>query len=99
MKITKKTNLGNLANLFNLCNKILSFGSQMKPTNLYLMTLIAIYIFGHFGPQMQASILHSENHGLFCQNGHEITKNHLIEYQMADLKWQDFEISKSTQFL
>ena len=58
----KKPNLGDLANLSNLCNKILIFGSQMKPKNLYLMTLIEIYIFGHFGLQMQAGILHSENH-------------------------------------
>ena len=45
MKITKNTNLGNLANLFNLCNKILSFGSQMKPTSIFLLALIEIYIF------------------------------------------------------
>ena len=67
MKITKKTNLGNLANLFNLCNKILSLGSYMKPTNLYLVTLTEIYILGHFGPQMQAGILHSENMGYFAK--------------------------------
>ena len=67
MKITKKTNLGNLANLFNLCNKILIFGSQMKPTNLYLMTLIEIYIFGHFGPQIQAGIFQPEIMGYFAK--------------------------------
>ena len=60
MKITKKPNLGNLPNLFNVYNKILSFGSLMKPTNLYLMTLFEISIFGHFGPQMQAGYLHSK---------------------------------------
>ena len=60
MKITKKPNLGNLLNLFNVYNKILSFGSLMKPTNLYLMTLFEISIFGHFGPQMQAGYLHSK---------------------------------------
>ena len=32
----------------------------MKPTNLYLMTLFEISIFGHFGPQMQAGYLHSK---------------------------------------
>ena len=43
-KNLKKKNLGDLANLFNLCNKILIFGSHMNPTNLYLMILIEIYI-------------------------------------------------------
>ena len=38
IKFQKKPNLGDLANLSNLCNKILIFGSQMKPKNLYLMT-------------------------------------------------------------
>ena len=28
---------------------ILSFGSDMKPTDLYLMTFIEIYIFDHIG--------------------------------------------------
>ena len=67
MKITKKPNLGYLANLFNLCNKILSFGSQMKPTNLYLMTLIAIYFLGDFGLQMQAGIFHQKIKGYFAK--------------------------------
>ena len=73
-----KQNLTNLTNLFKVYNNILSFVSHMQPTNLYLVTLTEMYIFGHFGPQMQAGILHSENHGLFCQNCYEITKNHLI---------------------
>ena len=32
----------------------INFESQMKPTNLYLMIIIEIYIFDHLVPQMQS---------------------------------------------
>ena len=59
---------------------LLIFG-LMKPTSLYLLALIEIYIFDfHFGLQMQGGILHRhlENHVFFCQNCYEIVKKSLI---------------------
>ena len=48
-----------------VCNNILSFGSHMKPTNLYLMTLNEIHILSHIGLQKQGGIQHSKNHDFF----------------------------------
>ena len=46
----------------------------MKPTSLYLLSLIEIYIFDHIGQQKQDGIVHSENQVFFFQNCHEIVK-------------------------